>query len=553
MAALSLVIRNARIVDGTGRPAYLGDVAIAGDRIADIAPSITADVPTVDAGGRVLSPGFIEVHTHFDPQLCWDRLATPSLEHGTTTLVCGNCSLSLAPVRTGEGDRLSRMFSKIEDIGAAFFKASVPYSWETFPQFLEFIRPNLGINVGALVGHTPLRHYVMGDAAQQRPATDVEIDRMCGVLAESIQGGALGLSLSYADSDENGALVASCFADVRERTALARTVVANGRRFVQSVREFMDPDIQTKHVEELGRISLGSGALCATSPIVDQPFSPGKWKSDILQFEELRRAGAHVIGQTSPRSIDMSFRLSRALFILYMMPTWADIMGRPVADRISRFRNALLRAALDEESRTMMLVLRGTFVTSVISDRNQPYVGRSVTDIAKAQGRSFSDTLIDIALEDELETDFSIRDVVHADLDNVATLLNHPLIQIGASDAGAHVAQFAGSGDSPYVLEHFVRRHSKMTLEHAIKRMTSEIAEDVAITDRGVVAKGKFADLILFDPTTITRGEEELISDLPGGGTRYMRHPKGIDKVIVNGQIVVDGGSYTKARPGRIV
>ena len=194
MSEITLVVRNARIVDGTGADAWHGDVAIAGDRIAEVAPSIEDEAPEIDAGGQVLSPGFIEIHTHYDPQICWDRLATPVLEHGTTSIVFGNCSLSLAPVRKGEDDHITRMFSKIEDIEPEIFHDAVPYDWETFGDYLDHIRPSLGVNAGALVGHTALRHYVMGADAQRRAATDAELDRMCGVLAESLQDGGFGLA-----------------------------------------------------------------------------------------------------------------------------------------------------------------------------------------------------------------------------------------------------------------------------------------------------------------------------------------------------------------------
>jgi N-acyl-D-aspartate/D-glutamate deacylase len=224
-----------------------------------------------------------------------------------------------------------------------------------------------------------------------------------------------------------------------------------------------------------------------------------------------------------------------------------------VRERIERFRDRSSRAVLEAELQSLMVLMRGIAVTGVVSERNKEYLGRHVVDIAADEKKTFTDALLEIALEDDLETDFSMRNVVHSDVDIVSQILTHPLIQVCGSDAGAHVAQFSGNGDCPYVLEHFVRRHGKLTLEHAVKRMTSEVADAVAIKDRGVIAKGKFADLVIFDPQTITRGEEKMVHDLPDGGGRYMRHPSGIERVIVNGQTMVDRGKYTNARPGRIV
>jgi len=553
MSDITLVVRNARIVDGTGSPARSGDVAVAGDRIADVAPAIEAEAPTLDAGGQVLAPGFIEIHTHYDPQICWDRLATPVIEHGTTTIVFGNCSLSLAPVRKGEDDHLTRMFSKIEDIEPEIFDSAVPYCWESFGEYLDHIRADLGVNVGALVGHTALRHYVMGEDAQQRAASDAEIDRMCGVLAESLQAGGFGLSLSYADRDEDDLPVASCLADERERIALAKTVTANGRRLVECVRAFVDPELQAVQLEEQARISMESGALCAVTPVLDLPTNPGGWLKDLTRMEEIRETGGHVVGQVTPRPFDFNFRLSRSYFPLLMIPSWALVMVLPVAERIARFSDSSLRKQLAADMAANSTSFQTVFVKHAASGENRKYVGRYLAEIAEDEGKSLADAFLDIALGDDLETDFATDNSRYANIDNVAAMLNHPMVQIGASDGGAHVAQFSSTGDCPYVLEHFVRTHKRMSLEHAVRRMTAEIAEQNGIADRGVIAKGKFADLVIFDPDTIERGEEEQVYDLPAGKPRFIRHPKGIDTVIVNGEVVHRKGQYTEARPGVVV
>ncbi len=553
MSEITLLVRNARIVDGTGKASWNGDVAIAGDRIAEVAPRIEANAPVIEAGGQVLAPGFIEIHTHYDPQICWDRLATPVIEHGTTTVVFGNCSLSLAPVKKGQDQHLTKMFSKIEDIEPDIFDRAVPYSWESFGEYLDFIRPGLGVNVGGIVGHTALRHYVMGNEAQKRVATDAELDRMCGVLAESVQGGGFGVSLSYADRDEADLPVASCYADTRERIALARTVVGNGRRLVQCVRAFTEADLQAQQLAEQAEISLASGALCAVSPVLDLPMNPGSWRKDLDTFEDIQRRGGQVMGQVSPRPFDFNFRLSRSYFPLLMIPSWALIMVMPVRERIARFSDPALRRQLAADVDQRAASFQTLWVKDSASDANRDYLGRFLVDIARDEGKSIADSFLDIALRDGLETDFATDNSRYINLENVAAMLNHPLVQIGASDGGAHVAQFASSGDCPYVLEHFVRAHGLMTLEQAVRRMTSEIAEQTGITDRGVIAKGKFADLILFDPDTIARGDEEQVFDLPGGKPRFIRHPKGIGTVINNGQVVFRDGGYTDARPGVVV
>jgi N-acyl-D-amino-acid deacylase len=553
MSDITLLVRNARIVDGTGADAWTGDVAIAGDRIAEVAPRIEAEAPEIDAKGKVLAPGFIEIHTHYDPQICWDRLATPVLEHGVTSVVFGNCSLSLAPVHKGQEDHLTRMFSKIEDIEPEIFDIAVPYGWESFGEYLDHIRPGLGVNVGALVGHTALRHYVMGEDAQKRPATDVELDRMCGELTSSLQAGGFGLSLSYADNDEKDLPVASCHADERERIALAKTVTANGRRLVECVRAFVDPELQAIQLEEQARISMASGALCAVTPVLDLPMNPGGWKRDLDRMSQVREAGGEVIGQVTPRPFDFNFRLSRSYFPLLMIPSWALIMVMPVADRIARFSDKALRPQLAQGMARNATSFQTVFVKHVISGGNRRYLGRRLVEIAEDEGKTLADTFLDIALADGLETDFATDNSIYTNLDNVAAMLSHPMAQIGASDGGAHVAQFSSSGDCPYVLEQFVRRHGYMTLEHAVKRLTSELAGQNGIKDRGVIAKGNYADLVLFDPATIERGPEEQVFDLPGGKPRFIRHSRGIEMTVVNGQVVWRQGAYTDARPGVVV
>src|SRR5579862_2056935 len=199
MSNPTLAIRNALIVDGTGAAPFKGDVAVADGKIVEVGKFDGTAAREIDAHGHVVSPGFIDVHTHYDPQLCWDRLATPSLEHGVTTVVVGNCSLSLAPVRAGTSTKIVRMFGKIEDIKEPTFDAGVPFKWQSFGEYLDFIRPGLGINVGAMVGHSSLRYYVMGAASQERVATDAEIAEMCAVMEESMAAGAIGISTSYVD------------------------------------------------------------------------------------------------------------------------------------------------------------------------------------------------------------------------------------------------------------------------------------------------------------------------------------------------------------------
>nr|WP_246357322.1 amidohydrolase family protein [Pyxidicoccus fallax] len=554
---MSLLFKNARIVDGTGNPAFTGDVGVAGDRIAYVGMGLKADAKAeriIDASGKVLAPGFIELHTHYDPQLCWDRTASPAAEHGVTTVVMGNCSLSLAPV-TGEGRaKMTRMFNRIEDLRPELFAAAVPYCWEDFRQYLDFVRPGLGINAGAVVGHSTLRHYVMGEAAQQRPATDAELERMCAVLGDALAAGAFGLSLSYDHlHDENDHPVASSFADTRERVALARVISAHQRAYVQCNINLLDTETRLRQLDELGTLALESGVFCSVLGIMENPVTPGQWVAELEKVDALKLRGARMALETQVRPLDLAFSLNRSWLVAYYMPTWAAIMARSPSERAEGFADRALRQRLDEETRPFENLFRCIHVRKTGSRDNQAYVGRSLWDISRAEGGTMTDALLDISLREGLATVFDWRNAIHANVNIVGHMLNHPSVKVGGSDAGAHIAQFSGEGDSTFMLECYVREHGKLTLERAIHRMTGEMARDFNIRDRGIITEGRFADLVLFDPATVARGEEHLVDDVPGGGGRYVRRATGFESVVVNGRVFVERGRYTDARAGRIV
>jgi N-acyl-D-aspartate/D-glutamate deacylase len=553
MSSCDLVLRNARIVDGTGAPAFAGDVGIRGDRIAALGRIAERGARELDVRGRVVAPGFIDIHTHYDPQICWDRLATPSLEHGVTTVVMGNCSLSLAPVRPGGAKKLVAMFSRIEDIKAPTFDAGVPFSWESFGDYLSHIRPGLGPNVGALVGHSALRYYVMGAASQERIATDAEIAEMCRLLEAAMAAGAIGLSISYVDIDENMIPVPSRWADEREKVALCRAMAKSGRGVLQTVPYFIDIEQQLQNIAELGRLSRASGVLCSLAPIVSSPVSGDAWRRSLAALEKERDLGGRVFAQSMPRTFDLNMRLSETSFLLYGLPTWNRFMSLPIAERIAAFGDPASRKTLVEEGMRIAPLLMAASIGEVFSDANRALAGRSLLQIAGERGKSLPDVMLDVALADDLQTEFCIRGVIHADVDSVAEILSHPLVHVGASDAGAHIAQFCGAGDTCYLIERFVRQYERMTLEQAVHRLTGELARDWGIADRGEIAVGKFADLVVFDPETIARGPERFVGDVPGDANRYVRDAVGIDAVIVNGAVTLEHGKYTDSRAGRIV
>lgn len=554
MAELDLVIRGGSVVDGTGAPARKADIGVRDGHIVAIGSGVGGAAREIDATGKVVAPGFIDIHTHFDPQLCWDGYATPSIEHGITTVVIGNCSLSLAPIRGAEGaDKIVKMFGVIEDIKQRTFDAAVPFSWESFPEYLNHMRGGLGINVGALIGHSALRFYVMGAQSQERAATPDELAEMCRLVEEAMAAGAMGISSSYVDIDEKGKPVPSQLATLEEKIALAKAMAKSGRGIWQIVPYFLDMQRQIENIRELGEISLAAGVPCSLQPVLSSPTSPHA--TEIIQALEAEHArGARVYGQVMPRCFDLNMRLSETSMLLFSMPAWKAIMDLPVAERRKQFADPAKRDLLVAQMKqTVGMGSALPFMTVGETKANPQYRGRALMEIAQAEGKEVGEVILDLSLADDLDTEFQLKNVINVDKAAVADLIDHPLCHFGASDAGAHITQFCGTGDTTYLLQHFVRETGRMTLERAVFRMTGEVAKDWGLHDRGTLEAGKAADIVVFDPATVTVGGEEFVDDFPGEARRYVRRAKGFSAVVVNGEMVYDGQAYTSARPGRIV
>jgi N-acyl-D-aspartate/D-glutamate deacylase len=549
---LDILIRNGRIVDGTGLPAFAGDLGIAAGRLCHVGGKLAASAHReIDAGGRVVAPGFIDPHTHFDAQLLWDGQARPALEHGVTTVVHGNCSLSLAPLKAEHRTRLVKMFQQIEEMPDAAFDGAFAWTWEGFADYVEALRGRVALNVAPLAGHTPIRLWAMGAEAQQRAANAEEIRAMQDLLRACLEAGAVGLSTSYVDMDENLAPVPSRYAHAEEIDALA-AVLGEFGRMLQVVPEFYNTDVTVARVDQLADLSLTHGIPTTFSPLFDSAAIPDNVPRVLERVAEQFARGARVWPQVQTRPIDISFSLDMASLYFIQLPMWYMILRLPRDQKLAMLRDDGTRNSLIEAAEPGGDVSR--FARLRVRDsRDASLVGRTLGEIAAERGTTPAGAMLDLSLDENLGVHFLATNMGHEDPSRIGPILASDLVHVGASDGGAHIQSFATYGDTGYLFSEFVRAGRHLSLEHAVRKITGDTAQIWGLPNRGVLRPGMAADVVLFDPDTIARGDERPARDMPEGGMRYVRGARGIDTVIVNGEVAwsaADG--YTDARPGVI-
>lgn len=557
---IDLVIRNGLIVDGSGLPGRRGDVSIHAGKVVAVGGRAGEALREIDATGKVVAPGFIDPHTHYDAQLCFDPYAFPAIEHGVTTVVPGNCSLSLAPLRTDQRDAFSRMFRLIEEMPEAAFEAGVDWRWgESFGGWLDALAGNIALNVAPLVGHSVLRMYVMGSEAQCRVATDPEISAMCDLLRVCLDAGAVGLSTSFVDIDETYRPVPSRWAGPDELDALA-SVLGERDRVLQIVHEFFDADLTVARVEQLAELSLRHGITTTLSPLFQSDANHHGVEKVMAAVVAARARGAAVWPQVQTRPIDISFTLDQRSLMLLTMPSWWNVASiRDHAEKLAAVtdrRDALVDEMNGLANRPNGGPGAGGFVVrDVVRDHNRDLIGRTIDEIARERGATHGDTIVDLALDEDLGTWFIRASVAHNNSGAVGALLAHPLVHVGASDGGAHVGSFSTFGDTGYLFSEFVRGTRSLSLEAAVKKITLDPATIWGLKGRGLLAPGYAADVVVFDADHIGRGPEIASDDFPGDGIRWIRRQEGIETVVVNGEITwsADSGYIVDARAGQIV
>ena len=560
---LDCVIRGGSVVDGTGAPARRADVAIRDGRIVEIGDIKDDAGETVDAGGLVVAPGFVDPHTHYDAQLFWDAAATPSNLHGVTSMIAGNCGFTLAPLHAPDADYLRRMMAKVEGMPLPALETGVPWGWESFGDYLGALDGHVGLNVGFLVGHCAIRRNVMGADAVGNEATPEQLEAMQALLDASIAAGGLGFSttLSFTHSDGDGQPVASRWANNDEVLALCRVVSRHEGTTLEYVTDGCLRGFSDFEVEQMAAMTLAGRRPLNWNVLTIDSKEPQRYHDQIAACEHARAQGGTAIALTMPTLVEMnmSFRNYCALF---MLPGWSDVMNLPVPERIAKLRDPEVRKWMNERARSpeagvfSRLASWGRYqIGDTYSTANEGLKGRVVADLAERANRGTFDTLLDIVINDELRT---VLWPLPSDSDLKswqmrAEAWDHPLVLIGGSDAGAHLDRMCGAPYTTSFLGDSLRGRQLVPLERCVQLMTQAPAQLFGLRDRGELRPGYHADVVVFDPETVDAGEVRLVDDLPGGTSRLFADAVGVHRVMVNGTTIVDGGKDTGARPGTVL
>ncbi len=564
---MDLLIQNATIVDGTGGPARLGDVSVSGGRILAMGEAFS--LPTenceqvLDATGLVLTPGFVDPHTHYDAQLFWDPTGSPSNLHGVTTIIGGNCGFTLAPLAPEDADYTRQMMAKVEGMPLAALEAGITWDWQTFGEYLSRLEGNLGMNAGFLVGHCALRRNVMGDQAVQGPASAKQLEQMRTLLAESIQAGGLGFSTTLArtHSDGDGLAVASRWATEEELLSLASVVSEHEGTTLEFASDGCLDGFSEDEVAFMIKFSQAGNRPLNWNVLTIDSHAPDRYQNQLAAMDACAEAGAKVVALTMPVIVGMNMSFS-TYCALNMMPDWGPILGLPMPERIEKLKDPETRSFMESRAASPDAGVFGRLTgwdTYVIGDtfaaENEGLSGRRVGEIAAERGVTAFNALLDIVIADGLQTILwpgaTDNDAASWELRRKAW--DHPSVMLGGSDAGAHLDRMQGANYPTRFLADCIRGRKLTTLEHGVHLLTQVPAELFGLRDRGILAEGTHADMVLFDPLLIESEMLTMVEDLPGGTSRLYAGSVGVNHVFVSGVEVVRNSEATGKLPGSII
>jgi N-acyl-D-aspartate/D-glutamate deacylase len=563
---LDLAIRGGTIIDGTGSPGRQGDVGVKDGRIVAVGAAGHLDevaAETFEADGLVVAPGFIDPHTHYDAQLFWDPLASPSNVHGVTSVVAGNCGFTLAPLHAADADYLRRMMAKVEGMPLAALEHGVDWQWETFADYLGRLDGRIGLNAGFMVGHCALRRYVMGADAVGNEATPAQVEAMVGLLHESIDAGGLGLSTtrSSSHSDGDGQPVASRHASRDELLALCEAVGEHEGTFLEGAFEGGLDKFSDDEIDLVAAMSAAAGRSINWNVLTVDSAAPDRVPRQLEAADAAAAQGGRVVALTMPVLVPMNMSFG-TFCALWLMPGWGEVMRLPPADKRARLADPEVRRALEAQSHSEAA---GVFrrlagwdryvIGDTYSAANEGLTGRVVGDIAAERGQEAFDTLVEIVAHDDFRTvlwpmptdnddeSWRMRQRVWAD----------PRVMLGGSDAGAHLDRMCGSTYTTRLLADCLRGRRLATVERAVQMLTQAPAQLFGLTGRGTLAEGNHADLVVFDPETVGAESARLVEDLPGGSARLTAGSAGMVRAYVAGVATVEHDKATGATPGRVL
>lgn len=557
-----VVIRGGTVVDGSGFGSFRADVAVADGVIVRVGRVRERGREEIDADGLVVSPGFIDGHTHMDAQLFWDHQGANSCWHGVTTVVMGNCGFTLAPVRSSERALVVRNLERAEDIDPAALAEGIRWGWETFPEFLDAVDATpKGINYAANVGHSALRTWAMGERAFEERASAEDLVRMCGQLRDALRAGAVGFSTSHSQHHETSddRPVASRLSDWDEVRALAGVMAEEGVGILEGAFEGVnaeDDDERLAAWRDVASVAAGLGVPVTAGMVATA--TGGRHMLDMLDWVAAR--GGRVIAQTHCRGISVLLGFKTRL-PFDLLPEWQPIRALPIAEQMVALRDPAVRARLAEAamvgdySRWRGI---GAMPRKPDFDGIRVYAqglppNPTVSEVARQRGVSPAEAMIDLALETDFEQLFIQPSLYPQDEQVLLEAMRHPRTVMTFSDSGAHLSQIADASIHTYLLGHWVRDRGEFTLEEAVRMITFAPAVAWGFTDRGLVREGMAADLNVFDPATVGPAVPVVVEDLPGGCKRLSQRAHGFAATIVNGQITIRDGEPTGRLPGRLL
>ncbi|MGV9312929.1 N-acyl-D-amino-acid deacylase family protein [Streptomyces sp. NPDC003691] len=566
---LDHLIRSATLVDGTGAPARPADVGLRDGRIAVIGPpgSVTGRAGTEeDADGLVLAPGFVDPHTHYDAQLFWDPYATPSLNHGVTTVVGGNCGFTLAPLhpaRPADADYTRRMMARVEGMSLTALEEGAPWNWHTFGEYLDALEGRIAVNAGFMVGHCALRRHVMGEEAIGGRPTDGQLAAMVELLHDALRSGAWGLSTTQSGThaDGDGRPVASRHAGPGELLALSRAVGEHEGTQLEAIVAGCLDRFSDEEIDLFVAMTAAAGRPLNWNVLTIDAAVPERVPRQLLASERARAAGGRIVALTMPILAPMNMSLG-TFCALNLIPGWGEVLALPVPERIAKLRDPAVRAELlrrADSPEAGVFRRLADFARYVVGDTystgNEGLTGRAVGDIAAERGQDPFHCLVEICARDGLRTVLwpMPRDNDPASWELRRRTWEHQDVLLGGSDAGAHLDRMCGAPYTTRFLGDCLRGRKLVPLETAVRMLTGDPARLFGLRDRGRIAEGHHADVVLFDPGRIDAGPATLVHDLPGGSPRLDARAAGLVSVRVNGVETIRDDRVTGAVPGTVL